>query len=286
MARQDPGDSDLQGYLARVGRLPLLDREQEQELTRAYRDRGDHEARDKIIVSNLRLVVSVAKRFQRRGLPLVDLVEEGNLGLIRAVERFDPDRGTRFSTLAIWWIERAIRRALYNSARTVRIPAYMFETIARAKETAAQLEAELGRPPRSEEVAAKMNLKRETALLLRRAMRPRPTSLSTPVCGGDEDGGETTLGMLLEDRAAPAPDETVLDQMERETLHRMIESIDQREAEILSLRYGLDHEKPRTLHEIGEMMGLSRERVRQLEARALKRLREALNASREPPTTD
>jgi len=274
--------SDLSSYLARISRFPLLSREQEQDLARRYGQQGDNKAREELILCNLRLVVSVAKRFQKKGLPLIELIEEGNLGLIQAVERFDPDRGTRFSTFATWWIERAIRRALHTSARMVRIPAYMFEIVGRAKQTAVALEAQLGRPPTAEEVARSMRLRKETAALLQHAMRTRITSLSAPRGRRDETGAEMTLATLLEDRTARPPEEIVLGEMEREALHRMIQCIDEREAKILSLRYGLDDQPPKTLQEIGDIVGLSRERVRQLESSALKKLKEALTSGKMP----
>ncbi|MBS3763495.1 MAG: sigma-70 family RNA polymerase sigma factor, partial [Planctomycetes bacterium] len=147
MPKRSRGKSGLQKYLSRIGEYELLDREQEQKLSRQYRNEGDTKAREELIVRNLRLVVSIAKRFQGRGVPFVDLIEEGNIGLMRAIERFDPDRGNRFSTFATWWIERSVRRAISSSARTVRLPAYMFEMVARAKQTALKLEDELGRAP-------------------------------------------------------------------------------------------------------------------------------------------
>ena len=278
MAKKRSSQSGLQSYLSRIGQLELLDREQEQQLARQYRDEGDLAAREELIVRNLRLVVSIAKRFQKRGLQLVDLIEEGNVGLIRAVERFDPEMGNRFSTFATWWIERSVRRAISSSARTVRIPAYMFELVARAKQAAMALQDELDRPPTMDEIAKRMHLKKDTAVLLKRAMRARTTSLSAPVSGGSDEDSETTLGMVLEDKETLRPDEIVLSEMERQKLHRMIESIDEREARILSLRYGLEHDPPKTLNEIGKELDLSRERVRQLENRALKRLKDIFEA--------
>ncbi len=285
MTKKRTSHSDLQGYLSRIGSFPLLSKDEELELACRYREKGDQKARERLILCNLRLVVSVAKAFQGKGLSLPDLIEEGNVGLISAVERFDPRRGVRLSTFATWWIERAIRRALYSSARMVRIPAYMFEAVARAKQVALKLQGELGRPPTVDEIAKGMRLRRETAVLLEHATRARITSLSTPTGHRDADGAETTLGMLLEDRAALSPEQIVLNEMERQTLHRMIESIDEREAKILSLRYGLDDEPAKTLSEIGKIMGLSRERIRQIEARALNRLKAAIETGKAPTAT-
>jgi len=281
MSDENTGDSNLADYLNRIGRHPLLDRDREREVARRYRDHGDTEARDLLIVSNLRLVVSIAKRYRRRGLSLMDMIEEGNLGLMRAADHFDPELGYRFSTYATAWIKRAIRRALYSSVRTIRLPAYMFEIVARAKQTSLRLQEELGREPTVEQVARRMQLDRRTALLLKRAMRCRTTSLSASV--RDARGGEAVpLEAVLADERATPPDEIVLDETERSALMRMIESIDGREARILRLRFGLDHQQPKTLNQIGKMVGLSRERVRQIERRALVRLKDALESGGPP----
>jgi RNA polymerase primary sigma factor len=281
VAEEKPGDGGLRAYLSKIGTYSLLDRDEEHALAKRYRSGDDPEARERLIVCNLRLVVSIAKRFQGRGLSLMDLIEEGNIGLLQAVERFDPDKGVRVSTLATRWIERVIRRALYSSVRTVRIPAYMFEIIARAKATALELHEELARTATMPEIAARMKLTKRTATLLQRAMRGRTRSLSEPTAGG-YDSSQTTLDAMLEDEGAIPPDVIVLDEIEHQALHRMIKSIDGREAKILALRFGLDDEEPKTLSKIGEIIGLSRERVRQLEHRALQRLKEALESGHVP----
>ncbi len=281
MADENRSDSGIQGYLESMARYPPLSRDEEQDLSRRHRQQGDAAAKEHLILSNLRLVVSIAKMFRRRGLPLMDLIEEGNLGLMHAVDHFDPDLGNRFSTYATWWIKRGIRRALYTSVRTIRIPAYMFDIIARAKQTAMRLEDELGRTPTMDEVARHMQLSSRTTLLLKCALRCRTASLSAPIKNRRQDDAVPLEALLADDSALP-PDEIILDEMERQALRRMIDSIDEREAKILSLRFGLDREQPKTLRAIGQAMGLSRERIRQIEGKALMKLKNALESGVEP----
>jgi RNA polymerase primary sigma factor len=222
-----------------------------------------------MIRANLRLVVALAKRYKNRGLSLMDLVEEGNVGLVKAVERFDPAVEVKFSTYGAWWIKQAIRRALVNTARTVRLPSYMVELISRFKAHSLELQESLGHSPSTQEVANDMGLAAESLVLLKRALN-----------ASNSPGGAYSLDALLEDRDTladarqDAPDQAILDAHELQKLQDLLDSIDTREAEILRLRYGLVEEGPMTLREIGERFDVSRERVRQIERRALKKMNE------------
>jgi len=266
-ARHSKGaDPALQTYLEEINRIPLLTPEEEIQVTRAV-VAGDDAAREKMIRSNLRLVVSIAKRFVRRGLPLADLIEEGNLGLMHAVERFDPDVGVRFSTYATYWIKQAIRRGLANKAKTIRLPAYMVEIVARWKHTAAQLADEIGREPAFHEVAEKLNISPRKLGIIKRALKVASASTA------HAPDMMWMFGDVLSDTRTRAPDANLFDEADRETLKRLLNAIDKREAEILRLRYGLDSGEPMTLQEIGNRMSLARERVRQIENRALHKLK-------------
>ncbi|MFW6189674.1 MAG: sigma-70 family RNA polymerase sigma factor [Planctomycetota bacterium] len=273
MARRH--DVTLQQYLQEIGSYSLLSKEEEQELGRRVQE-DSAEAREQLTVHNLRLVVSIAKRYAGHGVDLMDLIEEGNLGLLRAVEKFDPEKGFRFSTYATWWIERAVRRAVQASSQTIRVPAYMIETVARAKRVQNELRDELGRPPTIDEIAENLDLKNTRARLLRKAMAAETTSLHKPVGGGAGED-EVRLEALLKDSRAAQPEEEAFDRLALETLEHLLNQIDERDAEILSLRYGLEGGGPLTLREVGEKVDLSRERVRQLEKRALDRLKKAMS---------
>lgn len=272
--RRGTQDAALRQYLREVGRYPLLTKEEEGELGRRIVRDGDRRAKERLILCNLRLVASIAKGFTGRVLDLMDLIEEGNLGLLHAVERFDPTRGFRFSTYATWWILRATRRAVNTSARTIRIPTYMVEVVAGAKRAQAALRDELRREPTMREVANRLGLKGTRAQLLRRAMSAETLSIYEGAPGAGAP--EVSLAAVLRSRDTARPDQATFDKMELQTLAHLLETIDEREARILALRFGLGKGTPKTLRETGRRVGLSRERVRQIEKSALRRLKEAM----------
>lgn len=264
--RGDGGDVALAAYLREIQEVPLLTADEEKDLARRVRD-GDTEARERMIRANLRLVVSIAKAYVNRGLSLTDLIEEGNLGLLKAVERFDPGLDYRFSTYGAWWIKQSIRRALVNTARTVRVPSYMIEVISKLKTASVALERELERPPTLDEIAHAMGLEDEGVDLLRRALRASRSGRSAVSLESLLGEGES-----LPDPRAASPDQELLESNERARLQTLLDSIDPREAEVLKLRFGIDVDAPMTLREIGTRLGVSRERVRQIETRALRKL--------------
>lgn len=261
--------SDLQLYLREINVTPLLTAEEERELGWAIINDNCPAARERMIRANLRLVVAIAKNYGGRGLPLTDLIEEGNIGLMRAVEGFDPAQGARFSTYASWWIKQAIKRALINATQPIHVPAYMVELIAKWKDASRKLEAQLGHPPSLAQLADAMQLPVRKIRIIKRAVK----AFQAPTTGmTDADGQVIGLGEMLSDPRTAAPEDSTLREDELATLKRLLESIDEREAQILKLRFGLDSEEPLTLKEISDAVGISRERVRQIVDESLTKL--------------
>jgi len=254
-------------YLKEIGKIDLINFEKEVELAKAI-EKGSGEARAHLINANLRLVVSIAKKYIGRGLTFLDLVQEGNQGLMRAVEKFDWKRGFKFSTYATWWIRQAITRAIADQAKTIRIPVHMVETINKVYKATRALTQRLGREPTIEEIAAEVGITVEKVEEIYRISQDT-TSLATPV-GDDED---SFLGDFIEDLTQPSPYEETSKELLRESIEEVLESLDEREAKVLSLRFGLMGETPKTLEEVGKIFNVTRERIRQIEAKALRKLR-------------
>lgn len=259
-------------YLQEIGKTPLLKPSEEVELA-ALIQQGDKRAREKMIRANLRLVVKIAHDYANFGLPLLDLISEGNIGLIKAVERFDPAKGGKLSTYAAWWIKQSIKRALANQSKTIRLPVHLVDKIARMRRITAELEEELDREPTNEEIAEYMEMPVNKIAHLK-SVSVRPASLDAPV--GDDEG--TEFGSLIGDENSVDPVDSLQSKSVLEDLNALIEELDPREAEIIRLRFGLGGEQARTLEEVGEMFGVTRERVRQLQNMALTRMRKALIA--------
>ncbi len=264
----------LETYLREINETALLSASEEQELAVRIGE-GDVQARDQMVRANLRLVVNIARGYTGKGLALQDLIEEGNLGLLRAVEGFDPAIGTRFSTYASYWIKQSIKRALINSAKTIRIPAYMVELLSKWRRASARLTEELGRSPTHEEVARVLGLPKKKLPIIKKAIR---IYNSTPQTDQSESGW--SLGDMVEDERARSPEDLMLESDSLAHVLKMLDRIDPREATVLRLRFGLDNQEPHTLKEIGEALGLTRERVRQIETEALKKLHESLQEPR------
>jgi len=260
-------DDPVRMYLKEIGRIPLLTPEEEIELAKRI-EQGDEEAKRRLAEANLRLVVSIAKRYVGRGMLFLDLIQEGNLGLIKAVEKFDYRKGYKFSTYATWWIRQAITRAIADQARTIRIPVHMVETINKLIRVSRQLLQELGREPTPEEIAKEMGISEEKVREIMKIAQ-EPVSLETPI-GEEED---SHLGDFIEDQDARAPAEEASYTLLREQLEEVLKTLTDREQKVLRLRFGLDDGRARTLEEVGQKFGVTRERIRQIEAKTLRKLR-------------
>jgi len=266
--------SGLQLYLRQINETPLLTAEEEKALGWAIINDNCPVARERMIRANLRLVVSIAKNYANRGLSLQDLIEEGNVGLMRAVEGFDPAQGARFSTYASWWIKQAIKRALINAVQPIHVPAYMVELIARWKQASAKLESELGRQPSLQELADEMQLPLKKLRIIKRAVKAFRAPSQAPL---DEDGKQMNIADMLADERTATPEECILRDDELRTIRRLLDAIDERDAKILRLRFGLDGQEPLTLKQIANEIGISRERVRQIADEALRKLNAQVN---------
>ena len=254
-------------YLKEIGRIPLLSSEEEIELAKRMEE-GDEEAKKKLSEANLRLTVSIAKRYSGRGMQFLDLIQEGNLGLIKAVEKFDYRKGYKFSTYATWWIRQSITRAIADQARTIRIPVHMVETMNRVNRTSRRLLQEYGREPTPEEIAEAMNLPVERVLEISKISQ-EPVSLETPI-GEEED---SHLGDFIQDEHIPVPADEAAHTLLREQLEKVMDTLSEREQKVLALRFGLEDGKPHTLEEVGREFQVTRERIHQIEAKALRKLR-------------
>jgi RNA polymerase primary sigma factor len=264
----------LQLFLKDIGRVPLLTAAQEVELAKRI-ERGDHGAKQAMVEANLRLVVSIAKRYRNQGLPFLDLIQEGTIGLVRAAEKFDHRKGFKFSTYATWWIRQAVARAIADKGRTIRMPVHVVEKLNRILRAERKLRAERGREPSVDEVARDVEMTPDEVEHIRRSAQT-PVSLEKPV--GDDD--ESEFGHFLADDSTPLPDELAETALQREALRAILGALSERERRVLELRYGLDGQQPRTLDEVGRAFNVTRERIRQIEHQGLKKLRALADAQR------
>src|SRR5450759_3484455 len=269
MAAED-SDTGIKIYLREIGQIPLLTPDQEITLAAKIK-RGDREARALMINSNLRLVVTIAHDYANLGLPLLDLISEGNIGLTKAVERFDPAKGAKLSTYAMWWIKQSIKRALADQGKTIRLPVHLGEKLAKVRRVASQMSDDLGREPTDDELAEELGIASEKVARLK-SVGIRPASLDAPV--GDDDS--TEFGEMIGDEEAQTPFELLLDEDLRNEMDGLLDVLDDREKKIISERFGLDGGKPKTLEEVSKGFSVTRERIRQLQNVALAKLRHAL----------
>jgi len=263
-------DDSVRLYLREIGKIPLLTYEEEQELARRVL-KGDKKAKDKMAESNMRLVVSIAKRYSGRGLDFLDLIQEGNTGLLRAVEKFDPYKGFKFSTYATWWIRQAITRAIADQARTIRIPVHMVETINKVLRTTRRLTQELNREPSNEEIAEALDMEPEKVEYVMK-IKQDIASLDASV-GRDGDDEDSVLGDFVEDEELDSPEDSAATQLLKEQLAAIISTLSDREQKIIKMRFGIGGGRPHTLEEVGAEFSVTRERIRQIEAKALSKLR-------------
>lgn len=267
----DISDDSVRMYLREIGRIPLLSIEEEMELAQKALE-GDRRAKDKMAEANMRLVVSIAKRYSGRGLDLLDLIQEGNTGLLKAVEKFDPEKGFKFSTYATWWIRQAITRAIADQARTIRIPVHMVETINKLMRVTRRLTQELNREPTNEEIAKEIDIEPEKVEYIQK-IKQDITSLDAGIGRDGDDGEESTLGDFIEDEDTKSPEESTTIQMLKDQVGEILGSLSDRERKIIEMRFGLNGTKSHTLEEVGLEFAVTRERIRQIEAKALLKLR-------------
>ncbi len=267
----DISDDSVRMYLREIGKIPLLTHEEEMVISRKAVE-GDRRAKDKMAEANMRLVVSIAKRYSGRGLDLLDLIQEGNTGLLRAVDKFDPEKGYKFSTYATWWIRQAITRAIADQARTIRIPVHMVETINKLMRTQRRMTQELNREPTTEELAKELEMEPEKVEYVMK-IKQDISSLDAGIGRDGEDGEDSTLGDFIEDEDTASPEESAAGQLLKEQVREVLSSLSDREQKIIKMRFGLDGTKSHTLEEVGLEFAVTRERIRQIEAKALMKLR-------------
>lgn len=273
----DISDDSVRLYLREIGKIPLLSAEEEMELAQRV-IAGDKKAKDKMAEANMRLVVSIAKRYSGRGLDFLDLIQEGNTGLLRAVEKFDPDKGFKFSTYATWWIRQAITRAIADQARTIRIPVHMVETINKLLRTQRRMTQELNREPTLEELSKELDMEPEKIEYVMK-IKQDISSLDAGV-GRDGDDEDSVLGDFIEDEDTASPEESATNQLLKEQVNAVLSSLSDREQKIVRMRFGLDNGKSHTLEEVGQEFAVTRERIRQIEAKALTKLRKHKDAKK------